>query len=146
MPIGGGRLLFIFCYQKTTNIFFDRNLQNYLPHTENSGDGDCCWVFFLEGPPAASKASLAFCFCCCSYFDFNESTLWLSWLRNSSPNKIEKSATQINHSNEILPPTQTKSLNARLNAWRVIAIAISVTCTAVSLGGLFRRRTTENIN
>lgn len=60
----------------------------------------------------------------------------------------QKSATQINHSNEILTPTQpmannknknnNKSIYKCMNAWGVIA--------AVSPGGRFRRQTTENIN
>lgn len=62
MPIGGGRLLFIFCYQKTTKMetekqqtfFFDRNLQNYLPHIEKRrGFGTFglldCWIAGLLG-------------------------------------------------------------------------------------------------
>lgn len=137
MPIGGGRLLFVFCYQKTTkiksqclgqittNIFFSIEIYKTICHTLSEAMLGLFFDTVREGAwgTASSLKSVAgYCFCWCSYFGFNESTLWLSWLRNSSPKKRH---TQINHSNEHSRPL-SQYARTRLHAWGVIAIAIAI--------------------
>lgn len=113
---------------KQQTFFFDRNLQNYLPHTVRGGDVGALFRYCqreggLEGPPAAWKASLAIVFVG-AHISVLMNPLYDYLDYETVPQK--KRHTQINHSNEHSRPLiQYPNTTACMRSYRYRLVVFS---------------------